>query len=43
MVNQKLSGDTYVVKVFDEDTLAVRVINIDINHKLKYYAVLINE
>jgi hypothetical protein len=42
-VNQKLNDDRYLVKVFDEDTIAVRVINTDINNKLKYYGVLINE
>ncbi len=41
--NQKLINDRYVVKVFDEDTIAVRVINTDINNKLKYYGVLINQ
>ncbi len=43
MVNQKLNDDRYLILVFDEDTIAVRVINIDINNKLKYYGVLINE
>ncbi len=43
MGNQKLNDDRYLVKVFDEDTIAVRVINTDINNKLKYYGVLINE
>ena len=42
-MNQKLNDDRYLVKVFDEDTIAVRVINTDINNKLKYYGVLINE
>lgn len=43
MGNQKLNDDRYLVMVFDEDTIAVRVINTDINNKLKYYGVLINE
>jgi len=43
MENQKLTIDIYLVKVFDEDTIAVRVINIDIINKLKYYGVLINQ
>jgi len=42
MGNQKLNIDRYLIKVFDEDTIAIRVINIDINNKLKYYGVLIN-
>jgi hypothetical protein len=41
--DQKLSGDRYVIIVFTEDRMAVRVTNIDINNKLKYYGVLINE
>jgi hypothetical protein len=43
MSDRKLIDDRYLVKVFDVDTIAVRVINIDINNKLKYYGVLINE
>ena len=43
MGNQKLIDDRYLVTVFDEDTIAVRVTNIDINNKLKYYGVLINQ
>ncbi len=43
MQDQKLIGDIYVVTVFAEDRIAVRVINTDINNKLKYYGVSINE
>jgi len=42
MVDQKLIDDRLVVTVFDEDTIEIRIINIDINNKLKYYGVLIN-
>lgn len=41
--DQKLSGDRYVITVFTEDRMAVRVTNTDINNKLKYYGVLIIE
>lgn len=41
--NQKHIEDIYVVTVFDEDRIALRVINIDINNKFKYYGVSINE
>ena len=41
--NQKHIEDIYVVTVFDEDRIAFRVINIDINNKFKYYGVSINE
>ena len=41
--NRKLINDIYVVKVFDEDRIAVRVIKTDINNKFKYYGVGINE
>ena len=40
--NRKHINERYVVTVFDEDRIAFRVINIDINNKLKYYGVLIN-
>ena len=43
MEDQKLGDDRYVVTVFAEDRMAVRVTNIDINNKLKYYGVSINE
>ena len=43
MRNRKHINDRNVVKVFEEDRIAVRVINTDINNKLKYYGVLINE
>jgi hypothetical protein len=43
MDDQKLTDDRYVVSVFTEDRIAVRVINTDIINKLKYYGVLINE
>jgi hypothetical protein len=42
MVDQKLIDDRLVVTVFDEDTIEIRIINIDINNKLKYYGVCIN-
>ena len=43
MENQKHIDDRYVVTVFDEDRIALRVINIDINNKFKYYGVSIIE
>ncbi len=41
--NRKHINERYVVKDFDEDRIAVWVINTDINNKLKYYGVLINQ
>jgi hypothetical protein len=41
--DRKLINDRYVIIVFDEDRIAVRVINTDINNKFKYYGVAINE
>ena len=43
MNDQKHVKDRYVVTVFAEDRMAVRVTNTDINNKLKYYGVSINE
>lgn len=43
MEDQKLGNDRYVVTVFAEDRMTVRVTNIDINNKLKYYGVPINQ
>ena len=41
--NLKHIIERYVVTVFDEDRITVWVINTDINNKLKYYGVLINQ
>lgn len=43
MEDQKLGNDRYVVTVFAEDRMTVWVTNIDINNKLKYYGVPINQ
>ena len=42
IVDRKLNEDTYLVKDFDEDTIRIRMINIDIYDKFKYYGVSIN-